>query len=427
MTKKEIIYDVIVIGGGPAGMMAAGRAAECGAKVLLLEKNSSLGKKLLITGGGRCNVTNNETDVRRFLSKFNDKQKFLFSPFSQFSVKDTLDFFNVRNMPMKTEAEGRVFPVSNTSKSVLETLTYYLQEGKVEIQTGVEVMGFRSDDEKVTGIRIKKNKIKEEILTAHSYILATGGKSRPETGSTGEAFDWLRSLGYSVPQSTVALVPVKIAEAWVKRLAGVSLQDVKLKIYQNNIKQAEGIGKLLFTHFGLSGPLVLNLSHHVGELIKYGPVELVLDLKAGQDEVILDKELQTLLKERQNKQLRNGLTGLVQTSLIPILIELANLNPEKVINLLERSERLKLIKLIKHLPMTACGLMGLDKAIITSGGVDLKEIDLKNMCSRLHTNLYIIGDLLNINRPSGGYSLQLCWTSGFVAGTAAADKIKITG
>ncbi len=427
MSKKEQVNDVIVIGGGPSGMMAAGRAAESGARVLLLEKNSGLGKKLLITGGGRCNITNYETDIRRFLSKFNDKQKFLFSPFSQFSVKDTLDFFNSRGMSTKIEAEGRVFPTSNSAKSVLETLTRYVQIGKVHVQTGVEVTGFVSEGDRITGLKTKAKGKKEEILTAHSYILATGGKSRPDTGSTGEAFDWLRSLGYNVPKSTVALVPVKITENWVKRLAGVSLQNVKLKIYQNNIKQAEGTGKLLFTHFGLSGPLVLNLSHHVGELIKYGSVELILDLKPEIDEVILDKELQTLLSNRQNKQLRNSLSGLVPTSLIPILIELANLNPEKVINLLERSERLKIIKLIKNLPMTTSGLMGLDKAIVTSGGVDLKEIDLKTMCSRLHSNLYIIGDLLNINRPSGGYSLQLCWTSGFVAGTAAADKIKITG
>lgn len=424
MSKKETIYDVIVIGGGPAGMMAAGRAAECGANVLLLEKNHGLGKKLLITGGGRCNVTNNETDVRRFLSKFKDRQKFLFSPFSQFAVKDTLNFFNSRNMPTKTEAEGRVFPVSNSTKSVLETLTRYLQEGKVHVQTGIEVIGFISEKDKITGIRIKAKNNKEETLTAGSYILATGGKSRPETGSTGEAFEWLCSLGYSIPKSTASLVPVKVSDNWVKRLAGVSLQDVKLKIFQNKIKQTEGIGKLLFTHFGLSGPLVLNLSHHIGELLKYGSVELEIDLKPDTDEKDLDKELQTLLADRQNKQLRNGLIGLVPTSFNPVLIELAGLNPEKVINLLERAERLKLVTLIKHLPINASGLMGLDKAIVTSGGVDLKEIDLKTMRSRLHSNLYLIGDLLNIDRPSGGYSLQLCWTSGFVAGTAAAQNVK---
>jgi predicted Rossmann fold flavoprotein len=424
MTKKETIYDVAVIGGGPAGMMAAGRAAECGAKVILLEKNKNLGKKLLITGGGRCNITNYETDIRRFLAKFKNEQKFLFSPFSQFGVTETIDFFNFRNMPTKIEAEGRIFPVSDSAKSVLEVLVNYLREGKVEIKTNVRVDGFICDKKNIiTGINIKNTTPSENsIIKARNYILATGGKSRPETGSTGEGFEWLRSLGYNVPQSNAALVPIKVSEEWVKRLAGISLQDVKLTVYQSGKKQAEGIGKLLFTHFGISGPLALNMSREVGELLKYSPVELSLDLKPDLDETTLDKEIQSLLADRQNKQIRNCLNGLVIGGLAPILIKLANLNPEKAVNLLERKERLALGKLIKNLPMSVSGLMGLHKAVVTSGGADLTEIDLKTMRSRLHNNLFLIGDVLNINRPSGGYSLQLCWTTGFVAGTASANE-----
>lgn len=424
MTKKETIYDVAVIGGGPAGMMAAGRAAECGAKVILLEKNKNLGKKLLITGGGRCNITNYETDIRRFLAKFKNEQKFLFSPFSQYGVNETIDFFNFRNMPTKIEAEGRVFPVSDSAKSVLEVLVNYLREGKVEIRTNVRVDGFICDKKNIiTGINIKDTTPSENsTIKARNYILATGGKSRPETGSTGEGFEWLRSLGYNVPQSNAALVPIKVSEEWVKRLAGISLQDVKLTVYQSGKKQAEGIGKLLFTHFGISGPLALNMSREVGELLKYSPVELFLDLKPDLDETTLDKEIQSLLADRQNKQIRNCLNGLVIGGLAPILIKLANLNPEKAVNLLERKERLALGKLIKNLPMSVSGLMGLHKAVVTSGGADLTEIDLKTMRSRLHDNLFLIGDVLNINRPSGGYSLQLCWTTGFVAGTASANE-----
>jgi predicted Rossmann fold flavoprotein len=405
-------------------MMAAGRAAECGAKVILLEKNKNLGKKLLITGGGRCNITNYETDIRRFLAKFKNEQKFLFSPFSQYGVNETIDFFNFRNMPTKIEAEGRIFPVSDSAKSVLEVLVNYLREGKVEIKTNVRVDGFICDKKNIiTGINIKDTTPSENsIIKARNYILATGGKSRPETGSTGEGFEWLRSLGYNVPQSNAALVPIKVSEEWVKRLAGISLQDVKLTVYQSGKKQAEGIGKLLFTHFGISGPLALNMSREVGELLKYSPVELSLDLKPDLDETTLDKEIQSLLADRQNKQIRNCLNGLVIGGLAPILIKLANLNPEKAVNLLERKERLALGKLIKNLTMSVSGLMGLHKAVVTSGGADLTEIDLKTMRSRLHNNLFLIGDVLNINRPSGGYSLQLCWTTGFVAGTASANE-----
>jgi len=416
MTKNSTIYDVAVIGGGPAGMIAAGRAAEQGAQVVLIEKNKTLGKKLLITGGGRCNLTNNETNLRIFLAKFNNKQKFLFSPFSQFGVKETLDWFHHHGLATKLEAEGRVFPASNKAQSVLETLINYLHKNKVKILTDVTADGFISDDKKITGLKIKNSK---DLIKAKSYILATGGKSRPDTGSTGEGFLWLKNLGYKINESNAALTPIKTEEIWVKNLAGISLSDVKLKIFQNHKKQAEGLGKILFTHFGLSGPLVLNLSQKIGALLKYGSVEINLDLKPGLDEMTIDKDLQKLLSTRLNKKLNSSLSGLVPSALSPVLISLAKIDPNKAVNSLTRGERLKLISLIKKLPLKAAGLMGLDKAIITSGGVDLKEIDFKTMCSRRHTNLFLIGDVLDIDRPSGGYSLQLCWTTGYVAGTVS--------
>jgi predicted Rossmann fold flavoprotein len=273
-------------------MMAAGRSAELGNKVILLEKNSSLGVKLLITGGGRCNVTNAELDVRKFLNKYKDSDKFLFSAFSQFSVKDTLEFFNSRRMATKVEAENRVFPVSNSAQSVWDVLVEYLKKGNVEIKTNASVIDFERDNNLITGIKLKNR----EIIKAKKIILATGGTSRPETGSTGDGFKWLRDLGHNIIASNEALVPISIKDKWVKDLSGVTLQNIKLTTFQNNQKQESNKGKLLFTHFGISGPTVLNMSKDIGELLKYGEVEIKLDLLPHLDHGMLNSKLQELFK-----------------------------------------------------------------------------------------------------------------------------------
>lgn len=411
-------YNLLIIGGGPAGMMAAGRAAELGAKVLLLEKNPSLGKKLLITGGGRCNVTNAELDVRRFLSKFKSNQKFLFSPFSRFGVADTLDFFNEHGMPTKIEAENRAFPVSDSAKSVWDVLLAYMKRGKVTIKTNSPVRGFEHDGERITGVRLKD----KTLLRADAYVLATGGKSHPETGSTGEGFNWLKDLGHTVIDLEAALVPVKTKESWTHALAGLSFKDVKLSVLQNAKKQASLVGKLLFTHFGLSGPLALNLSRDIGELLKYGPLTLSLDLMPGRDIKEIDAEIISKLRAAQNRQIQNSLKGLQQTALINAFIKKAGIALEKPANLVTRDERLKIARLFKNIELTPTGLLGMEKAIIASGGVKLEEVDFKTMRSKKYPNLYLVGDILNIDRPSGGYSLQLCWTTGYVAGTNAAES-----
>ncbi len=418
MANSKKIYDVIVIGGGPAGMMAAGRAAELGQRVLLLEKNASLGKKLLITGGGRCNVTNAEFDERRFLAKFKDAKKFLFSPFARFSVKETIDFFEHKNMPIKIEAENRAFPVSNSAKSVWEVLVAYMKASNVEVMTNSAVSGFQYAYELITGVQLKN----KTLVQANNYILATGGTSRPETGSTGDGFGWLKTIGHTVIEQSAALVPVMIKEKWVHTLAGVSLSEVKATVLQNNIKQATATGKLLFTHFGLSGPLILNMSRDIGELLKYGPVSLILDIMPGRDMADINAEILNKLQENHTKRLRNALSGLVQTSLLNAIIKVSGIDAGKPANSVTRSERQQLVQLLKKLPMTPTGLMGLDKAIIASGGVKLEEVDFKTMRSKLFSNLYLVGDILNIDRPSGGYSLQLCWTTGYVAGSSAAQK-----
>jgi hypothetical protein len=416
------VWDVVVVGGGPAGMMAAGRAAQAlrerGQKprVLLLEKNKSLGQKLLITGGGRSNITNAEFDTRKLLSKFKESDQFLFSAFSQFDVAKTLDFFHTRGMETKEEALGRVFPASNKSQSVLETLLRYIKESGVEILTNASVEGFVAEGGKITSVRLKN---KKEIF-AKAFILATGGLSHPETGSTGDGFLWLQNLGHTVVPPSTALVPITTSDEWSHKISGVSLQNVKITLFQNGQKQYTSVGKLLFTHLGLSGPGILNASSEIGELLKYGEVELQIDLVPHFSYDTLNAKLQELFKTHSNKKLKNVLDDVVPGALISPLSEISKINFDTFCNSVSRDDRLKLVKLFKHVPTHPTGLLGVDKAIITSGGVALEEVDFKTMRSRKYENLYVVGDLLNIDRPSGGYSLQLCWTTGFVAGTSAA-------
>ncbi|MDO8183465.1 MAG: NAD(P)/FAD-dependent oxidoreductase [bacterium] len=410
----QTLWDVVVVGGGPAGMMAAGRAAEQGAKVVLLEKNNSLGKKLLITGGGRCNVTNAELDNRKLLAKFKTSEQFLFSAFSQWSVKNTLNFFNTRGMETKVENELRVFPASNSAQSVWNVLVAYLNQNGVTVKSNCEVIEIIKSDNKLIGVKLKNKK----VITGKNIIIATGGTSRPETGSTGDGYNWLANLGHTVTPPRPSLVPVAIKEQWIKRLAGVSLNNIKLTLYQNEVKQNTVKGKILFTHLGVSGPTVLNISKDIGELLKYGKVVLALDLLPADDYSTLNTKLQALFKTHDKKQFKNVLSILIPSAMTPIIIELSGIDPNIKCNSLKREARLKLVKLLKSVPMPVSKLLGVDKAIITAGGVSLDEIDFKTMSSRLYPNLYLIGDILNIDRPSGGYSLQLCWTTGFVAGNS---------
>lgn len=418
--ETNTTWDVIVVGGGPAGMISAGKAAENGARVLLVEKNETLGKKLLITGGGRCNVTNSEFDIRKFLERFKDDGKFLFSAFSQHSVKDSLDFFHKRGMATKVENELRTFPISDRSQSVLDVLVQYMKEGGVEILSNSTVTGITKEGEKITGLILKNKK----TISGKNIIIATGGASAPETGSTGDGFEWLKNIGHTIIAPTPSLVPIALKDNWVESLAGTSLTDIKISVFQNDKKQFSKKGKVLFTHVGLSGPTILNMSRDIGDLLKYGEVTIYLDILPTEDNGTLNTKLQDLFKEHDKKKFRNAITNIVPAKIAPIVVELSLIDPEKECNSITREERVRLINLLKNIPVHVDKLLGVEKAIITSGGVLLDEVDFKTMSSRLFPNLYLVGDILNIDRPSGGFSLQLCWTTGIVAGESTTKSLR---
>jgi len=406
------IWDVIIVGGGPAGMMAAGRAAELGKSVLLLEKNLSLGKKLLITGGGRCNLTNYKSEMSTFISMFRDKPKALYSIFSQFGVIDTVEFFNLHGMHTKIENEDRVFPVSDDSKSVLKTLLKYMRFGGVTIQNDVRVVDIMvSADKSVT---IKTNKFN---IYAKSCIIATGNISYPKTGSTGDGFKWLQKLGHTINQNDFSLVPIALYDSWICKLAGVTLKDIKITIVQNNKKIQSKIGKVLFTHIGISGPTILNMSSLVGDLLKKGEVIIELDLCPEMSHGELKSQLQKIFITHSNKKIKNVLDLIIPKPLIIPLLNLNKIDPDTLNHSITRGDRSRLIQMAKVVPLSVKKLLGSDKAIVSSGGININEVDFKTMKSKIVSNIFIVGDLLDIDRPSGGYSLQICWSTGFVAGS----------
>jgi len=406
-------YDVIVIGGGASGMMAAGRAAERGKRALLLEKNKNLGEKLKITGGGRCNITNAEESEHIFLAHYGQAARWLYSPFSQFGVKDTFSFFEKGGMPLVVEEEKRVFPQTEKAADVVQALIENLKEKKVEIRTQAAVNGF------LTGKgRIQKVIVDKEELAASSFILSTGGLSHPETGSTGDGFRWLEEIGHTVQVPTPDLVPIAVKDSWVKELSGITLSNAKITFFIDKKKNLSLKGKILFTHFGLSGPLILNASKKVSDMLREGIVTALIDAFPDIDLGEFDKKITEIFDANKNKAIKNVFAIIAPEGMVKAVLPLLkNIDPEKKVHSITKEERREMARLLKTLPVGISGLMGYDKAIVVDGGLSLQEVDAKTMRSKLYPNLYITGDLLNINRPSGGYSLQLCWTTGYVAGS----------
>ena len=411
----DTVYDTIIIGGGASGMMAASSISK-NKKVLIIEKNNILGKKLLITGGGRCNLTNHELDLRKLLKNYKQAEQFLYSAFTQYSVKDTLDFFNKRNMPTKVEEYGRVFPVSDSARSVYNVLFKELNNRGVEVLSNAKVTNIIHDSKNIDGVEIEINK-KKIIYKAKRYILATGGTSHPETGSTGDAFSWLKDMGHCVFEPKASLVPLRSNEAWIKKIQGLALQDIKINLFVDDKKVISKKGKILFTHFGVSGPTILNMSKEIGEsLDKKQKVYVGIDIMSGLDHGTLNNTLTDLFQNNPKKKIVNILSELINKNLTSIILQNSKISEDIVGNAVTKEMRIILIENIKNVKINIHGLLDENDAIVSDGGVDLKEIDFKNMKSKIINNLYIIGDLLNIDRPSGGYSLQICWTTGYLAG-----------
>ncbi len=412
-TQKEK-YDLIVIGGGASGMMAAGVAAESGKRVLILEKNKELGKKLKITGGGRCNITNATFNIRELLSKFGKAEQFLYSAFSQFGVQDTFDFFESKNLPVVVEARNRVFPKSQKAMDVFRTMKKYITQGKVEVmlETPVRKINLDTYSKKIVSV-----KTKEGLFVADNYIIATGGASHPETGSTGDGLRWLsRDLGHTVQEPTPNIVPLRVYDDWVKKLSGKSLSFMKITFFVNDKKVFSETGKILFTHFGVSGPLILNLAGKVADLFYEGKVTAKVDCYPDTDHGSLEKSVLKVFDANKNKSFKNIAKEVVPKGMTDVIIEMLGIEPDIKVHSISKESRKELVHLLKAMTMEVEGLMGMDRAVVSDGGVDLKEVDMKNMRSKVIENLYLTGDILHINRPSGGYSLQLCWTTGFVAG-----------
>jgi predicted Rossmann fold flavoprotein len=419
-------YDVVVIGGGPAGMIAAGRAGQFGQSVLLVEKNKELGVKLAITGKDRCNVTHFTEEPNELIDAYGKNGKFLYSSLAGFSNSDVMDFFKDHGVKMKTERGNRVFPESDKSNDIRQALLAFLAQNKVEIRTRETVLQVESKKVDTTK---EKSKISQIILSsgervkAEKYIITTGGLSYPATGSTGDGYDWARELGHKIVKPRPALSPILIGNWFIDELEGLSLRNIELSIYKDNKKVGSKFGEMLFTRRGVSGPVVLDLSKKVGELLEdvekdSDGVALKIDLKAALDFKKLDQRIQRDFQAGNNKQFKNILEDLLPKKLIPVIIKMSKINPDKQVNLITKEERKTLVKLLKAFPLKVDKLLGFGKAIITTGGIDLKEVDSKTMQSRLVDNLYFAGEILDLDGPTGGYNLQIAWSTGYAAGNA---------
>jgi predicted Rossmann fold flavoprotein len=410
-------YDVIVIGGGPAGIFAAGFAALAGAKVLLLEKNRRCGAKLLITGKGRCNVTNNEEDPRRFSEAFGRNGKAFLTALYAFGVRETIDFFEQRGLPLQIERGGRVFPEKGKAGDVQKVLDRFIVESGVELLTSCTVEKFNDDGEILTSVETSAGE-----FTAAKFVVATGGLSYPQTGCSGDGYDWAKQSNHSLITPEPALVPVFLAESWTREVCDLNLKNVHIAVQQKGKTVTERFGEAFFTTAGIGGPIILDMSAEIRDALKRGEVQLLLDLKPAVDLDLFDKRLQRELAAHSNKDFRNSLEKLLPKDMIPLFIRLSGIAAEKKCHSVTKAERAKLLSLFKKLPLTVTGVDGFKKAIITSGGISLKDIDMRSMRSRKVPNLYFAGEVIDLDGPTGGYNLQVCWSTGYLAGTSVATR-----
>ena len=401
---------VIVVGGGAAGMMACHAASLCGHQVTLLEKNEKLGKKIYITGKGRCNLTN-ASDMEVIFANVMSNKKFLYSAFYTFDNNQVIDLFETNGMATKTERGNRVFPVSDHSSDVIATMARILKNDGVEVKLNTTVDRLIIKDNKACGVVVNKKEI-----YADNVIVCTGGLSYPSTGSTGDGYRFAETAGHTVVECTPALVPFNIREEWGKALQGLSLKNTAIIIYDKDKKLYSDFGEMLFTHFGVSGPMILSASGNIKADKFKNPLKLIIDLKPAMSEEQLDKRILRDFDENKNKQFRNSINKLLPSKLVPIIIELSGIDPDKKVNEISKEERLGFVHLLKNLTMTINGLRGWNEAIITKGGICVKNINPSTMESKLVSNLFFAGEVLDLDAMTGGYNLQIAWSTGYLAG-----------
>ena len=403
---------VVVIGGGAAGLMAAVIAGREGAKVTLLEKMNYVGKKMGITGKGRCNITN-ACDMSDFIKNTPGNGKFLYGAYERFTNEDLLQLLHDAGLETRVERGGRVFPASDSALDVRNTFMKLMKHYGVDVHLEEPVKKLLIDDGVVTGVVTDK-----ETYHADAVVIATGGKSYPATGSTGDGYILAAQVGHKITDIRPSLVPIVTEESWVKDLMGLSLRNVELSVVAKNKVQAKMFGEMMFTHFGITGPIVLSLSHTVGKLMRkknIGTIGLDINLKPALSPETLDKRLQKDFDLYSKKQLINGMKDLLPSRLIPLIIELAGIDPQKPINQISKEERQQIGYMLQHMPLTVKGLRPVEEAIVTAGGISLKEFNPKTMESKLVKGLYGAGEVLDIDAFTGGYNLQAAFSTGYVA------------
>jgi predicted Rossmann fold flavoprotein len=410
-------YDVIVVGGGPAGLFAAGFAAKQGARVLLLEKNPRCGVKVLITGKGRCNVTHNEDDPRKFVESFGRDGRAMLTALYAFGVKDVVGFFADRNVPLKIERGGRIFPQSGEAKDVQQALIDFVVKSGVKVLTGCEVKTIEQQEKRISGVVTSQG-----MFVAENYIFATGGLSYPETGSTGDGYAWAKDTGHALVEPEPALMPVKLREKWTTEVSRLNLKNVRISLNVDGKKVDERFGEAFFTRSGIGGPIILDMSSRIRDALKKGNVTLLLDFKPAVERDLFDKRLQREFAEHSNQDFEQSLGKLLPRDMIPVFLRLVGIDPKKKCHSVTREERQRLLHLFKQMELEVTGCEGFRKAIVTSGGVSLKDIDMRSMRSNKLTNLFFAGEMIDLDGPTGGFNLQVCWSTGYLAGVNAASK-----
>lgn len=404
---------VIVIGGGPAGMFAAIHAAKNGHQVTLFEKNEKLGKKLFITGKGRCNVTN-AGDMEDLFSHVVSNRKFLYSAFYGCDNRQVMDFFESYGIPLKVERGNRVFPVSDHSYDITDALSRALKEQHVKVFLNTRVQELILEGGCMKGVLLADGK--REV--ADWVILATGGFSYQSTGSTGDGYRFAEESGHRITPVTPSLVPFEVRERWCLALQGLSLKNTAITIYQGKKKLYEDFGEMLFTHFGVSGPMILSASAAIKPACYEEELSLYLDLKPALDIEQLDKRVLKDFEEAKNKLFANAIVHLFPGKMVPVMVELSGIDPQKKVNEISREERRRFVELIKHLPLTITGTRGWNEAIITRGGISVKDVNPSTMESKVVSHLSICGEVLDLDAYTGGYNLQIAWSTGYLAGSS---------